>query len=65
VRASARASASASSWFPSHEQKLEACPTEHGTSGAEEAAPFRVARQVAEVAEGEERVAALLDAALD
>ena len=47
------------------EQKLEACPPEQGTGGAEEAAPFRVARQVAEVAEGDERVAALLDGALD
>ena len=36
------------------EEKLEAGATEHGTCGAEEAAPFRVARQVAEVAEGEE-----------
>ena len=48
-----------------HEQKLEACATEQGTGGAEEAAPFRVARQVAEVAERDERVAALLDGALD
>jgi hypothetical protein len=47
------------------EQKLEACPAEQGTSGAEEAPPFRVARQVAEVAEAEERLAALLDGALD
>jgi hypothetical protein len=48
-----------------HEQKLEAGPAEQSTCGAEEAAPFRVARQVAEVAEGDERVAALLDGALD
>jgi hypothetical protein len=48
-----------------HEEKLEACPAELGTGGAEEAAPFRIARQVAEVAEGDERVAALLDGALD
>ena len=47
------------------EQKLEARTAEQGTGGAEEAAPFRVARQVAEVAEGDERVAALLDGALD
>ena len=47
------------------EQKLEACPPEQGTGGAEEAAPFRLARQVAEVAEGDERVAPLLDGALD
>ena len=48
-----------------HKQKLEACSAEAGTSGAEEAAPFRVTRQVAEVTEGDERVAALLDGALD
>jgi hypothetical protein len=48
-----------------HEQKLEVCPAEQGTGGAEEAAPFRVARQVAEVAEAEERLAALLDGTLD
>jgi hypothetical protein len=48
-----------------HEQKLEACPAEQGTGGTEEAAPFRLARQVAEVAEGEERVTALLDGALE
>ena len=48
-----------------HEQKLEARTAEQGTGGAEEAAPFRVARQVAEVAERDERVAALLDGALD
>ena len=48
-----------------HEEKLEVGAAEQGTGGTEEAAPFRVARQVAEVAEGEERVAALLDCALD
>jgi hypothetical protein len=48
-----------------HEQKLEACPAEQGTGGAEEAATFRAARQVAEVAERDERIATLLDGALD
>ncbi len=48
-----------------HEQKLEACPAEQSTGGAQEAAPFRVTRQIAEVAEGNERVAALLDGAFD
>jgi hypothetical protein len=48
-----------------HEQKLEPGPAEQGASGAEEAAPFRLARQVAEVAERHERIAALLDGALD
>ncbi len=48
-----------------HKEKLEARPAEHGTGGAEEAAPFRVARQIEEVAEGNERVAALLDGAFD
>jgi predicted RNA-binding Zn ribbon-like protein len=48
-----------------HEQKLEPRTTEQSTGGAKEAAPFQVARQVAEVAEGDERVAALLDGALD
>jgi hypothetical protein len=48
-----------------HKQKLEACPAEQCTSGAEEAALFRVVRQVAEVAEGNECVAALLDGPLD
>jgi hypothetical protein len=48
-----------------HEQELEAGPAELGFGGAEEAAPFRVTRQVAEVAQGEERVAALLDCPLD
>jgi hypothetical protein len=50
---------------PVHEQKLKPSPAEQGASRAEEAAPFRLARQVAEVAEGDERVAALLDGALD
>jgi hypothetical protein len=48
-----------------HEQKLEARPPEQGTGRTEEAAPFRLARQVVEVAQGHERVAALLDGALD
>jgi hypothetical protein len=48
-----------------HEQKLEPRTTEQSGSGATEAAPFRVARQVAEVAGGEERVAALLNGALE
>ena len=48
-----------------YEQQLEACPAEQCTGGAEEAAPFRVARQVAEVAEAKQRVAALLDRALN
>ena len=48
-----------------HEQKLEARPAEQGTCGTEKAAPFRLARQVVEVAQGHERVAALLDGALD
>jgi hypothetical protein len=48
-----------------HEQQLEACPAEQRPGGAEEAASFRVTRQVAEVAEGDERFAALLDGALD
>jgi hypothetical protein len=48
-----------------HEQKLEACSAEQGAGGAEEAACFRVARPVEEVAQGEECVAALLDGALD
>jgi hypothetical protein len=50
---------------PLHEQKLEAGPAEQGARGAEEAAPLRVVRQVAEVAERDERVALLLDRALD
>jgi hypothetical protein len=48
-----------------HEEKLEAGPAKQRTDGAEEATPFRVARQVAEVAQGEECVAALLDGAFD
>jgi hypothetical protein len=47
------------------EEKLEAGPAEQSTGGAEEAAPFRLARQVAEIAEGDERVAAFLDGARD
>jgi hypothetical protein len=47
------------------EQKLEAGPPEQGARRAEEAAPLRVVRQVAEVAERDERVAVLLDGALD
>jgi hypothetical protein len=39
---------------PLHEQKLEASPAQQGTGGEEEAARFRVARQVAEVDEGDE-----------
>jgi hypothetical protein len=46
-----------------YEQKLEACSAEQSTGGAEEAAPFLVARQVAEVAEAKQRVAVLLDRA--
>jgi hypothetical protein len=34
-----------------HEQKLEPGPAEQGASRAKEAAPFGLARQVAEVAE--------------
>ena len=48
-----------------HEQKLEACTAEQGADGPEKAAPLRVARQVADVAERDERVAALVDGALD
>jgi hypothetical protein len=48
-----------------HEQKLEARATEQGSGGAKEAAPRRVARPVVKIAEGDERVAALLDRALD
>ena len=48
-----------------HEQKLESRTTEQSAGGAKEAAPFRVARQVAEVAEADERVAALINGALD
>ena len=48
-----------------HEQQLEARPPKQVTGGAEKAAPFRLARQVAEVAEADDRVAALLDGALD
>jgi hypothetical protein len=48
-----------------HEQKLEAHAAEQGSGGAEEAASFWVARQAVEVAEGDERVAAILDGVLD
>ena len=48
-----------------HEQKLEARAAEEGAGGAEEAAPLRVARQVAEIAERDKRRAALLNGALD
>ena len=48
-----------------HEQQLEVGATKQGTGGPEEPAPFRVARQVAEVAQRDERVAALLNGALD
>jgi hypothetical protein len=48
-----------------HEQQLEACPAQQALGIAEEAAPFPVARQVAEIAERDERVTTLLDGALD
>ena len=48
-----------------HKEKLEACPAKEAIGGAEEAPPFRLAGQVAEVAEGNERIAALLDGTLD
>jgi hypothetical protein len=51
--------------IPVDEQELQACPPEQTTRGAEEATTFWLARQVAQVAEGEERVAVLLDSALD
>jgi hypothetical protein len=47
------------------EEKLEAGPAEQVADGAEEAATLRLARHVAEVAEGDERFAAFLDGALD
>jgi len=50
---------------PLHEQKLEAGTAKQSSRGAEKTTPFRVTRQVAEVAQREERVAALLDSALD
>jgi hypothetical protein len=50
---------------PLHEQKLEAGTAKQSSGGAEETTPVRVARQVAEVAQREERVAALLAGALD
>ena len=51
--------------IPVNEQKLQACPPEQSTGGAEESTPFRLARQIAEIAEGDERVTALLNSALD
>jgi hypothetical protein len=51
--------------IPVDEEKLQACPAEQSTRGTEEATPFWLPRQVTEVAEGEERVAVLLDSALD
>jgi hypothetical protein len=48
-----------------HEQKLEAHSAEQGAGGTEEAAPFRLPRQVGEVTERHERVTALVDGALD
>src|SRR5262249_35227388 len=48
-----------------HKQKLEVGPAKQGTSGTEEAASLRVVRQVAEVAQRDERVAALPDGTLD
>jgi len=48
-----------------HEEQLEVGPAKKGGGGTEEAAPLRVARQVAEVAQGDERIATLLDGALD
>ena len=48
-----------------HEQKLETRPPEQFGGRPKEAAPFRVARQVAEVSEGDEGVAAFIDGSLD
>ncbi len=48
-----------------HEQKLEIGATEQRPGEPEEAAAYGVARQVAEIAEGDERVTALIDGALD
>jgi hypothetical protein len=48
-----------------YEQKLEPRAAEQVAGAAEEAAPFRVARQVEEVAERDEGVAVFLDGALD
>jgi hypothetical protein len=48
-----------------HEEELEAGPVQQYTNGAEEPAPIRVAGQVAEVAQGHERVAALFDGSLN
>jgi hypothetical protein len=47
------------------EQNLETGSAKQGASGAKKAASFRVVRQVAEVTEGDERVAALLDCSVD
>jgi hypothetical protein len=47
------------------EQELQAREAEEGAGRAEEAASFRRARQVAEIAERDERIATLLDGALD
>jgi hypothetical protein len=48
-----------------HEEQLEAGSAQQRGRGAEEAAPFRVARQVAKVAQREERVTAPMHGALD
>lgn len=48
-----------------HKEKLEARAAEQDTGGPEKAAPFRLARPVEKVTEGDERVAALLDGAFD
>src|SRR3954447_6370336 len=48
-----------------HEQKLETGAAKKRAGGAQEAASFRFAWEVAEVAERDERVATLLDGALD
>jgi hypothetical protein len=48
-----------------HEEKLEARSAEQGAGRTEEAAPLRLPRQVGEVTERYERVAALVDGALD
>jgi hypothetical protein len=48
-----------------HEQKLEARSPEQGAGGTQKAASFRLPRQVGEVTERHERVAALVNGALD
>ena len=48
-----------------HEQKLEPRSVEQGTGGTEKATTFRFAREVVQVAQGHERVAALVDGTLD